>query len=125
MIGVYRGDVRDQILTEAGLTNLVRVTDEVTIVRMFLAKRIDLMATSTSGMVALLEPLGRTLDSVQLQYIFKQMQLYIGVSKGTNPTIIKTWNDTLTAMKKDGTMMKLFQKYEVEENFPGEAITSF
>lgn len=124
-IGVYRDDIRDEILTEAGFTNLVRVKDETTVARMLFAQRIDLMASSTSGIAGLLQSLEYKPDSVQLQYIFKRMQLYIGVSIKTNPTIVTTWNDTLDALKKDGTMLKLFQKYNVVENFPGVASTSF
>lgn len=125
VIGVYRGDVRDQILTAAGVGNLERVDDENTLARMLFAKRMDLIASSAVGVKAMLEATGHKESEVKLQYVFSRTQLYIGVSKATSPAVVKAWNDALEAMKKDGTFRKLYEKYKLVEYIPGPAITKF
>ncbi|GAB1484449.1 ABC transporter substrate-binding protein [Treponema sp.] len=124
-IGVYRDDVRDQILTGLGLSNLKRVDDENMLARMLFAKRLDLIASSAVGVKAMLDATDHKESEVKLQYVFSQTQLYIGVSKATSPAVVKAWNEALETMKKDLTFRKLFEKYKLLDNIPGPAITKF
>lgn len=124
-IGVYRNDVRDQFLTKAGFTNLERVDDNITNVKKLMADRIDMYVSSANNIADDLKTAGYKMTDVKLQYIFLKIQLYVAMSKNTDQSIVKSWNDALDAMKKDGAFKTIFKKYYPNNPLPGPAITKF
>jgi len=124
-VGVYRDDIRDQVLTGMGFTNLSRQGDPDTLARMLFAKRLDVIASSPDGVIPIIEKAGKTIADIKPQITFFTAQLYIGVSLGTPKTIVDTWNAALDAMRRDGTLRRLFEKYKLTAYYPGPAVTSF
>lgn len=117
-IGVYRGDVREQILRNAGLTNLEPGLDELTIGRMLFSRRLDLIASSVGGMPALVDQLQRSMQEVQLQLIFYSTPLYIATSLQTSQLVVAHWQEILVAMRADGFIARLFASYGQEAALP-------
>ncbi len=124
-ISVYRGDIRDQYLTKAGFLNLERVSDTITAFKMLMLDRVDLYAGSSTGIKNSAESAGYSLNDVKLVFALMHSQLYIAVSKDTNPQITAQWNTALANMKKDGTFGKIFKKYYPSLDLPGPEITNF
>jgi polar amino acid transport system substrate-binding protein len=65
------------------------------------------------------------LKDVKFLYAFLHSQIYIAVSKNTNPKIVGDWNAALESMKKDGTLKRIFNKYSPDQDLPGPEIPIF
>lgn len=124
-IGVYRDDVRDQILTKAGFANLERINNNIANVQKLMSGRIDLYASSslTYGMEA--SEAGFQPSDLKLVVPFQQTQLYIAMSKGTPESVVQSWNAALKKVRQDGSWQKLLKKYYPQSKLPGSAITDF
>lgn len=124
-IGVYRDDVRDQILTKAGFTNLERVNNNIANVEKLMSGRVDLYASSslTFGVEAV--EAGFQPADLKLVLPFQKTQLYIAVSKGTPAKLVKDWNAALGKMRQDASWQKILKKYYPQSKLPGAAITAF
>ena len=118
-IGVYRDDLRDQYLTQAGFTNLQRTNASVQNYRMLMMGRIDMFASSE------FEVADNKYTDVKLVFSFLQTQSFIALSKGTDTAVVTQWNNALAAMKKDGSFKAIFNKYFPGQDLPGPAITNF
>jgi len=124
-IGVYNNDIRDQYLTRHGFTNLDRVTDNTINIKKLMLDRIEAYADSDDGMPSNAREAVLSPNDLKLLHIFMKTQLYIAMSKGTSPDIVKQWNDALNSMKKDGSFKKIYAKYFPGKALPGPAITKF
>lgn len=124
-IGVYNNDIRDQVLTALGFTNLSRQVNNESLIRMLFAGRLDAIAASKDGIGPLVEKTGHSVDEVRQQLKFLIAQLYIGVSLDTPVSIVQTWNAVLDEMRTDATLLAIFRKYQLEDYYPGPAITKF
>lgn len=124
-VGVYLNDIRDQILTGQGFKNLDKSNDTVTPIKKLMGDRLDLVASSPDEIGLLLKEAGYKVTDVKFQFVFQRIQLYITASKATPPTVVKTWNDALDAMKKDGSYERIFKKYLPDSPLPAPAITTF
>ena len=98
-IGVYRGDVRDQILSNAGFTNLERTYTIVQNVKMLMAGRIDLYAGSSSGYGLDAERAGYKASDLKLVLPFHKSQLYIAMSRQMPMASVDKWNDSVGAIR--------------------------
>jgi polar amino acid transport system substrate-binding protein len=121
-IGVYRNDVRDQMLTKAGFTNLVRSNDNVENINKLMQGRIDVYVSSNITMPGESLKAGITPTDLKPLFLIAQAQTYIAVSKGTDPELPKSLNKALDEMKMDGSFKKLFEKYYQNLELPGPAV---
>ena len=124
-IGVYRNDIRDQFLTQAGFTNLDRINDNVSNFKKLMLGRIDLFASSSNDIKANAEGAGFQLADVRLSLVFLRTQIFIAMSRGTDPAMVARWNTALKAMKKDTTFQAIFRKYYPDRALPGPELTVF
>jgi len=124
-IGVYRDDIRDQFLTKAGFTNLDRVNDNVTNFRKLMSGRVDLYASSSNDIRGNAERAGFRVADIKLVFVFLKTQVFIAMSKDTDPAIPAKWNEALRAMKRDGTFRRIFKAYYPDHSLPGPEITTF
>jgi polar amino acid transport system substrate-binding protein len=115
-IGVSLNDVRDVLLTAAGLTNLVRTSDNVVNLRQTMNGRLDAFASSDTEIRELIAKEGLKPSQIRKAFDFSASWLYIAVSKGTPASVAHDWNAALDHLKADGTFSHLYQKY-----FPGDA----
>lgn len=125
LIGVYRGDVRDQFLTEHGFTNLDRANSNVSSFRKLMLDRNVMYVDSPMGVKSLAESAGFTLADVRVAFNFMKIQLYIAASKDTDPVIVAKWNKALDDMKKETLFMSIHKKYLPNMAPPGPAMTKF
>ena len=118
-IGVYRDDLRDQYLTQAGFTNLERTNGSAQNYKMLIIGRIDMFASSEY------EVADNGYTDVKLAFAFLKTQAFIALSKKTDPAVATRWNSALADMKKDGSFEAIFHKYYPGRDLPGPAITKF
>ncbi len=124
-IGVYRDDIRDQFLTKAGFRNLERTTDNIQNFKKLMSGRIDMYASSSNDIKGNAEQAGFQLSDVKLVHVFLRTQIFIAMSKKTDPAVVSKWNAALAAMKKDGSFRIIFKKYYPDRKLPGPEITKF
>lgn len=124
-IGVYRDDVRDQILTKAGLPNLERINNNIANVQKLMGGRIDLYASSSLTYGVEATEAGFQPSDLKLVLPFQQTQLYIAMSKGTPASVVQSWNAALKKLRQDGSWQKLLKKYYPQSKLPGPAVTAF
>ena len=125
VIGIYRGDVRDQILTQLGFTNLDRANSNIFSFRKLMLGRVAMYADAPIAVKSLVESEGYKLTDVRLVYTFFRTQLYIAASKGTDPMIVTQWNNALEQMKKEGVFLKIYREKYPDIEPPGPTITKF
>ena len=124
-IGVYKDDVRDQFLTKAGFANLDRTSDNITNFKKLMLGRVDMYASSSNDIQGNAERAGFKVSDIRLAYVFLKTQVFVAVSKKTDPAVVAKWNAALTAMKKDGAFKAMFKKYYPDRELPGPEITKF
>lgn len=124
-IGVCRDDVRDQMLTKAGFTNLERVNNNILNVKKLMAGRIDLYAASTLSYGVDTVEAGFKSSDVKLAVSMETVQIYIAMSKGMPSAVVDSWNAAVKAQRHDGTMARLLAKYYPQAKLPGPAQTKF
>jgi polar amino acid transport system substrate-binding protein len=124
-VGVYREDIRDQLLTKLGFTNLDRSIDNVTAMKKLMSGRIGCFAAMDRGIDEIAVAAGYKPDEVRKAFTFLQMQLYIAFSKSTARPTVKAWARALDGMRKDGTFEHLFRKYFPNAPLPDLAVTTF
>ena len=124
-IGVYRDDVRDQVLTHAGFTNLDRTNDNVSNVRKLMAGRVDLYASSSLTYGTEASEAGFTPKDLRLVLPFQKTQLYIAVSKGTDQKVVDDWNGALKQLRRNGSWQKVLKKYYPQSKLPGPPMAVF
>lgn len=124
-IGVYREDIRDQYLTQAGFTNLDRSIDTEIMVKKLMAGRIDALVNAAEGIDQIVESAGFQPREVKGIFSFMRVQTYLAFSLGTPSGTVKAWRQALEAMKKDGSFEGLFRKYYPTHPLPGPASKPF
>lgn len=124
LIGVYRNDARDQLLTDAGFTNLARTNDSETIVKLLMDGRVDALVSSNMQIRGLTESAGYKLENIREAFPFMTLQTWIAFSKGTPRSIVDAWTKAFNTMKRDGTRDRILQKIPGWTP-PGRPITRF
>ncbi len=125
IIGVYRGDVRDQILTRAGFSNLDRSLDNSICVKKLMSDRIDAITSANSEIESLVKEAGFSPADVKLALPFFRFQGWIAFSKSTPTTTIKAWENAFESMEKDKTFRRIMKKGIPSWTPPGPPITTF
>ncbi|WP_341501279.1 transporter substrate-binding domain-containing protein [Gallaecimonas sp. GXIMD4217] len=110
-IGVYRGAVEEQLLTERGFTNLEDTTYPLQSAKKLMVGRIELWCTTSLTMPSLLEQAGFDQDDVKSLYQVADNHLYIAFSRGTPKATIDAWQQALEASKADGSFARIYQKW--------------
>jgi polar amino acid transport system substrate-binding protein len=124
-IGVYRDDVRDSFLTQAGFTRLDRVTDNSYNIKKLMFGRIDAYAGSPIGNADAVKAAGFQPTDVRLAFIFMKSQSFIAASRTTPAEVVQAWNAALESMKRDDTFQTILANYYPGVAMPGPAITTF
>lgn len=124
-LAVPRNDARDEFLTKMGFTNLVRVTENQQAAKMLLSGRVDAYVSSDNALPEDLKAAGADLKGIQRSLAFNRYQIYIAISKATNPAVAAAWNQALDKFKKNGTFQALFARWFPGHDLPGPALTEF
>ena len=117
-IGVYRDDIRHQMLVRAGFTNLVVANDNSANVVQLMRGRIDLFAASSSTYAEEALASGFKPSDLKLVLPFHTNRSYIAMSKAMPAEVVASWSAALEAMRKDGSVAKLINKYFFRQQDP-------
>lgn len=124
-IGVYRDDARDQMLTQAGFTNLDRTVENISNVRKLMLGRVDAFASSSVAIDELLAQAGIARDSVREALALTRVQTWMAFSRQTPESTVRAWADALESMKKDRTFEAIMASGIPGWSPPGKPVTQF
>jgi len=117
-IGVVVGSNNEQFLISKGFKNIYSKTNEKDNLGNLLLGKIDLWYTDASQALALSKRISRNMLVIKELYKVKTNQSYFAFNKAIPDTTIKKWQNALDKMHKDGTILKIFQKYDLEFLYP-------
>jgi len=112
-ICVVKDDVRQQMLTERGFTNLKLLASDEQCILDLASGKTDLWFGSTdsepfSAYIAGVDP-----DNLKLAYVVETSEIFIAFSKSTPDETVMTWQTALDRMKRDGFYDALQGQYKI------------
>jgi polar amino acid transport system substrate-binding protein len=117
-IATYKDDVREQLLETMGFTNLDSSKSPASNLKKLLAGRVDLWLHSNLGVPSIARQLGIDPAEVELVLPFKDLDVYIAVSKGTTRGMVDKWQAALDDMKREGRFEKISKQWLPAESIP-------
>lgn len=120
-IGTYLNDARDRLLVEHGFTNLDRSPTEDSVYRKLEYGRLDLIVGSNTGLAGVAETAGVDPENFEEVFPLKKVDLYIALSRGTDPGTVAAWLRAFEDMKADGTLKRIVQRWYPDMEPPGDA----
>lgn len=124
-IGVYRDDARDQMLTQAGFTNLDRTVENTSNPKKLMLGRIDAFASSNVAIDELMSRAGLAPGSVRQALPLMKVQTWLAFSRQTPEGTVRAWADALESMRKDKTFETIMMSGIPGWTEPGKPVTSF
>lgn len=106
-----------EYLSSQGLNNIFTVTSPEKMMTMFQNRRINLLVASDVSLPQMLTQQGMQVNAVKRQLCFMQNQSYLAFSLQTDETIVRRWQDSLQAMRADGSFARIHQRW-----FPGRPL---
>jgi|GEM_PF-142913 len=101
-ICVVKNDVRQQMLTERGFTNLLLAATDEDCIRDLVASKTGLWFGSTDTEPFSTYLAGYDSDSLKMVYSVEKSEIFIAFSNSTPDATVKAWQTTLDGMKNDG-----------------------
>jgi len=118
-IGVLLEDSKEQYLKALGFTNLDSESNNWPgTFRKLISGKISALAMTDLDLPNIARNEGLNPSDFQPVYELFLTRLYIGISKSTDPALVRRWQLSLDAMKADGTFEKIAQKWAVYWNTP-------
>ncbi|WDP91979.1 MAG: transporter substrate-binding domain-containing protein [Desulfobacter sp.] len=117
-IGVYSDTAAQQILTQAGFTNLQLVPSPDLNIRKLMKGRIDVFSGVNLTVGELLSKEGLSRDAVEGLYTIGENRLHIAMSKATPETIVDQWKTALEKMHNDGRFERIYHRWLPGEEAP-------
>ncbi|WP_428605336.1 substrate-binding periplasmic protein [Sedimenticola sp.] len=119
-IATYRDDAREQFLEEQGFTNLDSSPKLVSCARKLLEGRVDLWLDSNLTAYQVVQQSGEDPRKIEPVLVVKTNYLYIAFSKQTDDAVVERWQKALTAMHRDGTFQRIFERWLPGQTPPSE-----
>lgn len=110
-IGVVKDDARHQFLLNNRFENIATCDTDAECLRELLAGKTDLWLGSTANTATIAQNEGIDASSFKEVYPVRTLEMYIAFSNDTSESIVKSWQDALDAMKRDGTYDAIRQDY--------------
>ncbi|CAN5717531.1 ABC transporter substrate-binding protein [soil metagenome] len=117
-VGAYRASIFADTAKKHGFNNLELAATPQIIATMLFAKRFDLWVEGSLVVSSVLKDIGHTADDVEKVQVLESLELYLAFSTQTPASLIKTWEDALRNMKRDGSFAKIHQKWLPNEAPP-------
>jgi polar amino acid transport system substrate-binding protein len=119
-IGVMLDSCNDQFLTDLNFPKLDKVVNESFNIKKLITKRIDLIYTDNAQVdynIIKLKNSGFNFQGIEITecYTASINYSYFAFSLGTSDEVVKKWQSALNELYADGTVLKLFQKYNLEK----------
>jgi ABC-type amino acid transport substrate-binding protein len=110
-IAVVRDDARHQYLVSRNVTDLALYPDDESCLRALMAGECDLWLGSSASVSRTIAAAGYSPGDVVPVYVASSTELFIAFNNQTSPKVIAAWQDTLDAMKRDGTFDAILARY--------------
>jgi polar amino acid transport system substrate-binding protein len=112
-IGTYLNDAREQFLQEHGFSNLDSVFDNKMNPRKLVHNRIVLWISAENEGRLVAQDAGVDPAKLEAVYTVTESELYLAVSKQSDPSIVKKLQESLDSMHADGSFEKILKKWNV------------
>lgn len=103
-------------LLKKGFKNLETTETPQLAMRMLLGGRAPLMVLEKLQAAVLLKEINAAPDAIEEAYTLSPSVSYLSFSKGMSDATVKTWQDALDKMKKDGTYSRIYKKWWANSN---------
>jgi len=111
IIGTYKDDAREQFLKIQGFTNLESASTQMINIRKLKAGRIDLLVSTNIGVSTMPESVGLKPGDLVNVFTFKEVELYIAFSKGSDEATVAAWESAFKGMQEDGTLATIQERW--------------
>ncbi|MBJ7309032.1 substrate-binding periplasmic protein [Rugamonas sp. CCM 8940] len=109
---VLNGNIHDELLAAAGLSNLYRHNNYAGCFQMLMLGRVDLVASADSGLRHKLRDARVDAAAIQATPVrISHSKGYIALSKATSAAELARWNAALATLGRNGALRKLQQQY--------------
>lgn len=98
-------------LIRKGFKNLETTETPQLAMRMLLGGRAPLMVLEKLQVTVILEEINAAPDAIEEAYTLSSSVSYLSFSKGMSDATVKTWQDALDKMKKDGAYSRIHKKW--------------
>jgi len=112
-ICVVKDDVRQQMLTERGFTNLMLAPSDEDCIRKLVAGNTTLWFGSADTAPFSTFTAGVSMDRIRMAYNVEKNEIFIAFSKSTPDSTVQAWQSALDSMKRDGFYDALQGQYAV------------
>jgi polar amino acid transport system substrate-binding protein len=100
-----------EVLKAQGLSNLYGVPSPRHMLNMFKHGRIRVLVANSATLRGMLAEHGMTPEEVELQFSFMPSDSYIAFSRSTSPALVARWQAQLQAMKDDGSLAAIAERW--------------
>lgn len=112
-IGVVDGDVRAKLLQKENFTNLDVAAEPEDNIANLLSGKVQAIFYEPAGVAYYCRKLKCPKDAIVNVYSPRSSDVYILMSKGTDPAVVKAWQDAAVAMKADGTFDAIAKRWVI------------
>jgi len=120
IIGTYKDDAREQFLKSQGFTNLESSSSQMLNIMKLKAGRIDLLVSTNIGVATMPETAGLKPGDLVNVFTFKDVDMYIAFSKGSDEATVAAWKNAFEDMLDDGTLAAIHARWLPREASAGK-----
>lgn len=113
-IGTYQDDAGEQFLKKHGFINLYGHRSASAIARNLVAGRIQLWVSDERNAREIIAQSGFPESAFEPLYPLYDVTYHIAFSSGTPKEVVALWQETLDAMRADGTLARIQRKWQLE-----------
>ncbi|MDP5030604.1 MAG: transporter substrate-binding domain-containing protein [Paraglaciecola sp.] len=113
-IGVVRGDVREEWLINRHFKNLNSVTLHKQNIQMLKLGRVNAIVYDEQGLRFHANTLGFRLGDFTPVYTVNMAPVYIVMSKYSNPTLVKNWQQAFKTISKNGELQNISEQWQTK-----------
>ncbi|MDW5376865.1 transporter substrate-binding domain-containing protein [Halomonas sp. HP20-15] len=117
-IGTYQDDAGEQYLKRHGFTNLYGHRSAASIARNLAAGRIKLWVSGEQNAAEIIAQSDSPRADFKAFYTLYEARFYIAFSTATPPAVVELWQQTLDAMRADGSLARIYRHWGFSP--PGE-----
>ena len=131
MIGLVRGDVREEWLINQKLTNLHSVTHHQQNIQRLLMGRVSAIVFEKPGLTQLFNEMGEDQSFIESVFTINETPVYIAMSKETPLATFTRWQNAFETLKNNGELLqisttwqkKLMDDFNIESKISNQLLT--
>lgn len=119
-VGAYRGSIFADAASAAGFVEVdLAPTPQITAQKLLLG-RYDMWVEGGFVVASVLKDIHKPADAVEVVRVLESLELYLAFSRGTPAEEVRRWQDGFSAIKKDGTFKRIYNKWLPRDAAPLE-----